>query len=157
MSGSLVDRLHQQRLGPADDVVNDAQLLGRPRYLKTGQKDDPISDWKAWPRRNGVRFRLRPASPTGRPQPLLATPAHLRTASPTRRPGQNTTFDSNPLLRPGMRRTPAYSSSPTGAIKADWDKPTGDARSVRTRKQTKKVRQRTQVKRNTRNRTLCTC
>ena len=31
----------------------------------TGQKGDPITDRKAWPRRNGVRFQLRSASPTG--------------------------------------------------------------------------------------------
>ena len=55
-----------------------------------------------------------------------------------------------------MCRTPAYSSSPTSAIIADWDQPTGDARSVRTRKQTEKVRQGTQVNRNTEDRTLYT-
>jgi hypothetical protein len=67
--------------------VNDAQLLNRPRYLTTGRKNDPIFDRKAWPRRgrcslstptrffdrkachggDDTRFRLRPASPTGRP------------------------------------------------------------------------------------------
>ena len=31
-----------------------------------------------------------------------------------------------------MHRTSAYSSSPTGALGADWDQPTRDARSVRT-------------------------
>ena len=80
--------------------------------------------------------------------------------SPSGRPGQGETAsasDSGPPLRPGMRRTPAYSSSPTGAIRADWDQPTGDARSVRTRKQTEKVRQATQVNHNTKERTLYTC
>ena len=33
----------QQKLSLADDVVNDAQLLGRPKYLTTGQKDDSAS------------------------------------------------------------------------------------------------------------------
>ena len=42
------------------------------------------------------------------------------------------TSDSDPRLRPGMHRTSAYSSSPTGAVGADWDQPTGDTRSVRT-------------------------
>ena len=58
----------------------------------------------------------------------------------------NTTSDSDPCLRPGVRRTPSRYSSPTGAIRADSDQPTGDARSVRTRKRAEKVRQGAQVK-----------
>ena len=54
--GSLMDQLSSKRLSPADDVANDAQLLGRPKNLTTGQKGDPISDRKAWPKRNGARF-----------------------------------------------------------------------------------------------------
>ena len=69
----------------------------------------------------------------------------------------NTTSDSDPRLRPGMHRTSAYSSSLTGAVRADWDQPTGDACSVRTRKRTEQVRQDTQVDRNTKDRTLHTC
>ena len=56
-----------------------------------------------------------------------------------------------------MHQTSAYSSSPTSAVGADWDQPTGDARSVRTRKRTEQVKHDTQVNRNTRDRTLCTC
>ena len=56
-----------------------------------------------------------------------------------------------------MHRTLAYSSSPTGAVRADWDQPTGDARSVWTWKRTEQVRQGTQVNRNTKDHTLCTC
>jgi len=41
----------QQKLGPADDITNDAQLLGQPRYLTTGRKSDLVSDRKAWPMR----------------------------------------------------------------------------------------------------------
>ena len=41
----------QQKLGPVDGITNDVQLLGRPRYLTTGRKSDPVSDRKAWPRR----------------------------------------------------------------------------------------------------------
>ena len=29
--------------------------------------------------------------------------------------------DSDPLFRPGIRRTSAYSSSPTDAVGADWE------------------------------------
>ena len=95
----------QRRLSLVDDVVNDAQLLGQPKYLTTGQRGDPISDRKAWPRRNGARFRLRPASPTGRPGRGETTLAS----------------DSDPRLRPGMHRTSTYSSSLTGAVGADWE------------------------------------
>ena len=44
----------------------------------------------------------------------------------------NAASDSDPRLRPGMHRTSIYSSSPTGAVGADWDQPIGDACSVRT-------------------------
>ena len=37
----------QQKLGPVDNVANDAQLLGWPKNLMTGQKGDPASDRKA--------------------------------------------------------------------------------------------------------------
>ena len=57
----------QQKLSPADGITNDAQLLGRPRYLTIGRKSDLVSDRKAWPRRDDARFQPRPASPTGRP------------------------------------------------------------------------------------------
>ena len=46
--------------------------------------------------------------------------------------GTTLASDSDPLFRPGTRRTSAYGSSPTGAVRADWERPTGDARSVRT-------------------------
>ena len=54
--GSIMDLLPSKKLGPTDDVVNDAQLLGLPKNLTIGQKGDPIFDRKAWPRRNGARF-----------------------------------------------------------------------------------------------------
>ena len=97
-----------------------------------------LSDRKDWPRKNGARFQLRPASLTGRPgqgataltsdsgpplQPkglakeerrLLPTPARLsdqkawprrngarfqlRPASPTERPGQTPLPNSDPRL-----------------------------------------------------------
>ena len=70
-----MDLLPSKKLGPTDDVANDAQLLGWPKNLTTGQKGDPGSlltparlfDRKAWPRRNDARFRLWPVSLTGRP------------------------------------------------------------------------------------------
>ena len=40
--------------------------------------------------------------------------------------------DSDPLLRPGIHQTFAYGSSSTGAVGANWERPAGDARSVRT-------------------------
>ena len=45
--GSLMGLLPSKKLGPADDVADDAQLLGRPRYLITDWKSDPVSDQKA--------------------------------------------------------------------------------------------------------------
>ena len=36
-----------KKLGLADNVADDALLLGRPRYLTTGQKSDPVSNWMA--------------------------------------------------------------------------------------------------------------
>ena len=41
-------------------------------------------------------------------------------------------FDSDPLLQPGIHRNSAYGSSLTGAVGANWELPTEDARSVRT-------------------------
>ena len=46
--------------------------------------------------------------------------------------GATLTSDSDPLLRPGIHRTSAYGSSPTDAVGADWERPTRDARSMRT-------------------------
>ena len=66
-------------------------------------------------------------------------------------------YHSDPRLRPRMHRTPTYSSSSTSVVGADWDQPTGDARSVRTRKRTEQVRKGTQVDHNTEDRTLHTC
>ena len=60
-----------------------------------------LSDRKAWPRRHDARFRLRPASLTGRP-------------------GQEED-DARFRLRPGIHRTSTYSSSLTSAVGANWD------------------------------------
>ena len=72
----------QQRLGPADDIANDAQLLGRPKYLNncpegrsnlsTGRPGQGgtrslstparLSDQKAWP---NTTSNFEPRPPTG--------------------------------------------------------------------------------------------
>ena len=49
--GSLMGPLPSKKLGPTDDITNDAQLLAQPRYLTTGRKCDPFFDQKALPRR----------------------------------------------------------------------------------------------------------
>ena len=136
----------QQRLSPADNVANDAQTLGTAQKPKQKTRRTIQS-----PTRRPGRGGTTPASDSGPPlrpkglakeeQRSLLTPAHLRTASPTGGPGQTPLSDSDPRLQPGTRRTPAYSSSSTGAIRASWDQPIGDARSVRTREQMKKVKQ----------------
>ena len=56
--GSLADRLPRKGSAQADIT----QLMGRPKSLTTGQKGDPITDRKVWPRRSSAR---------------LSTPAHL--------------------------------------------------------------------------------
>ena len=101
-----------------------------------------LSDQKASQRRNSAHFRHRPTSK----RPLLPKGlAKMPLSTPTR-------FSDRECAK-----TPAYSSSPTGAIRADWDRPTENACSVRTRKRTEKVRQGTQVYHNTKDRTLYTC
>ena len=85
----------QQRLDPADNVANDAQLSGRPRNLNDrpeGQSNlrleglaeeerrplptqARLSDWKASRRRNSAHFRHRPISGRPlRPKGLAKTP-----------------------------------------------------------------------------------
>ena len=46
--------------------------------------------------------------------------------------GTTLASDSDPLFQPGIHQTSTYGSSPTDAVRADWERPTGDARSVRT-------------------------
>ena len=46
--------------------------------------------------------------------------------------GTTLASDSDSLLQPGVHRTSAYSSSPTGRPKPTAEQSTGDARSVRT-------------------------
>ena len=99
-------------------------------------------------------FQLRPTSLTGALASVSSPPLD---GLSDWKAWPNTTSNSDPRLRPGTRQTPAYSSSPIGAVRADWDQPTGDAHSVRTRKRTEKVRQDTQVNHNTKDRALYIC
>ena len=75
-------------------IANDAQLLGRPKYLN----DRPEG-----------RSNLRPEGLAKEEQRSLPTPARLS----DRKAWPNTAFDSDPRLRQEMHRTHAYSSSPT--------------------------------------------
>ena len=118
--------------------------MGRPKYLNNRPEG------RSNHRPEGLaKEERRPFSDFGLPRQLersLRSPACLRTAFPTGRPGRDTTFDSDPASSIGVRKNPAHCSSPTGAIRADWDQPTGDARSERTRERTEKARQGTQIK-----------
>ena len=152
----------QQRFGPAEQHCEQRVAHG-PAQTPKRQARRTIHSLTRRPSRGGTTSTsasgppLRPKGLMKKEQHSLSTPTHLQTASPIGGPGQTPLFDSDPLLRPGMRRTPAYSSSPTSAVRANWDQPTGDVRSVRTRKQMEKLRQGTQVIRNTEERTLYTC
>ena len=46
--------------------------------------------------------------------------------------GTTLASDYDLLLRPGIHRTSAYDSPPSGAVGANWERPAGDVRSVRT-------------------------
>ena len=89
-------------------LASDSGLPLRPEDLAKEEQHSlltpaRLSDRKAWPRRNDARFRLRPASPTRRPG----------------QGGMTLAFDSGPHLRPGVHRTPAYSSSPIDVVGAN--------------------------------------
>ena len=92
----------QQRLGPAENVTNDTQLVGRPKYLN--DRPEGIQSLTGRPGRGGTTPAsdsdpsLRPEGLTKEEQRSLPTPAHLWMASPTGRPGQNTTSDCDPRL-----------------------------------------------------------
>ena len=127
----------QQRLGPADNVASNEQLMGRPKYL------NDRSEGRSNHRPEGLAKEEPPASessPPLRPERSLRSLAHLRTASPTGRPGQSTTSDSNPTSSTEVRKNLAHYSSLTSAIRIDWDQPTKDARSKGTGEQTGKAR-----------------
>ena len=117
--GVLYGPTSQQRLSPADDVANDAQLLGRPKYLTTGRKSGPVSDRKARPRR-GRRSLPTPTHFSDR----KARPRRGRRSLPTPTRFSDRGY-TEPLLTALLR--PAR-SEPTGK------RPNRDARSVRTQR-----------------------
>ena len=82
------------------------------------------------------------SGPSLRPERSLRSLARLRMASTNGRAAQSTTSDSDPTSPTGVRQNPAHCSSPTGATRADWDQPTGDARSVGTRRRAEKSKAR---------------
>ena len=124
----------QQRLGPSRQ-----RATRGPAQVSKRQATRAIQSPTERSGRGGTApvFRLRPTSPTGALAPVSSPPPD---GLSDRKAWPNNTSDSDPLLRPGMRRTPTYNSSPTGAIRADWDQPTGDACSERTREQIEKAR-----------------
>ena len=132
--GSLGDRLPRQGLAQADST----QLMGRPRNLKQQAKGAFQSPTGRTGRRGTAPARrlLRPTSPIGA---LASDSSRLWTASPIGRPGPSTTSDSNPASPTRVRRNPTNRSSSTRATRADWGHLTRDARSERTRGQTKKA------------------
>ena len=139
--GSLGDRLPCQGSAQAGST----QLMGRPKDLKQQAKRAVQSPTGRSGQRetSPARRLLRPTSPTGA---LTSDSCRLRTAPPIGRPGPSTTSDSDPASPTGVRRSPAHRSSPTGATRADWDQPTGNARLERTRERTEKASQGAQVK-----------
>ena len=106
----------------------------------TGQKGGHVTDQKVWPKRNSAAHRLlRPTPPIGA---FDSTPA--ATGWPLQSEGlpQNTTSNSDPASLTEDHRNPAHRSSPIGALRVDWSHPTGDARSVGTRRRAEKSKAR---------------
>ena len=132
---SLVDRLPNKDSAQADS----AQLMGQPKSLNNRPEGRSNHQLKGLAEEE--RHPPSDSGPPLRPEHSLRSPTRLWTASSTGRPVQNTTSDSDPRLRPGIRQSPAHCSSLTGTTRADWDQPTGDARSIKTRKRPEKVRQ----------------
>ena len=131
------------------------QLLGRPKYLndrpegRSNLRPEGLAEKERRSLPTLARLSDRKASPP--------TPAHLRTASPTGRPGQTPLPTPTRVSDWGCAKPLLTALLQTGTIRADWDQSTGDIHSVRIRKRTEKVRQGTQVNRNTEVRTLYTC
>ena len=166
-------RTRLQDKNPPDDSARIAQGLGGScRVHKPGVPRGPASQQRLGPSRQRTthgraqvseqQARRAIQSPTGRPGRGGTVPtsdssppirsehphrslAHLRTASPTKRPGQSTTSDSNPTSPTGVCKDLAHYSSPTGATRVDWDQPTGDARSEGTGERMGKARKGAQV------------
>ena len=127
-----MDRLPNKGSAQEDN----AQPMGRPKYLNN--RPEGRSNHRPEGLAEEERCLFSDSGPPLRPEGSLRSPARLRMASPTERPDQNTTSDSDPTSSTGDRRNPAHRSSPTGALRADWNHPTGDARSVGTKRRAEK-------------------
>ena len=112
-------------------LASDSDPPLRPEGLaKEGRRSLPtptrLSDRKAWPRKE----RRSPPTPTRSLQPeglvkegttLASDSDPLLLPEGLANEGMTLTSDSDPPLRSGVHRTSAYSSSPTGAIGANWE------------------------------------
>ena len=92
--------------------------------------------------------------PPLRPERSLQTPA--ASGRPLRSEGlaQRSTFGFDPASPTEGHRNPAHRSSPTGATKADWGHPTGDARSEGARDERRKQARARKPNHDTRDHTL---
>jgi hypothetical protein len=129
--GSLTNRLPHKGSAQADST----QLMARPKSLKQHVKRavQPPTE-RSSQGGTAPACRLQPTSMTGA---LTSVSSRLRTVSPIGRPGK-----ALPPTPTGVCQDPAHRSSPTGTIRADLDQPTGDARSVGTRRHVEKSKAR---------------
>ena len=84
----------QQWLGPTGNIADNAQLMGRPKYLN--DRPEGRSNLRPGGLAEEERRPLSDSGPPLRPEHSLQSPARLWTASLTGRPGQSTTYDSDP-------------------------------------------------------------
>ena len=107
---------------------NDSTRLGRPRCTITGQDHNPVPD-------RHLRPGPRPTSGAGPASPDLwdvgsasPDPLDMGSASPTSR--SRAPPRPTPFLRSRIRRTSTHCSFTTDTVEDDWERQTGDARSV---------------------------
>jgi len=183
--GALARTHHQDKNPPDDSVRIARGLGGSCRVHKPGVPRGPASAPGLGPGKQHVVHRLAQESktqrarrtvrsPTGRStqrnkhplvkllwptsptEALASDTSHLRAVSPIGRPGPKCCFLLQPRVSDwGPCRKPAYRSSPTSAARADWGRPTGDARLEGTRGERR--RQRTKSKPRYRDHTLYAC
>ena len=136
-------------------MQTNVQLMGRPKYLN--DRPEGRSNHRPEGLATEERCPFSNSGPPLRPERSLRSLADLRTASPTGRPGQSTTSDSDPRLRPRMRQTPTHCSSPNWRIQSrlgltDRGRPLGKDQGT----DGKRKAGRTSQNHNTRDRTLYT-
>ena len=93
-------------------LQTNVQLMGRPKYLN--DRPEGRSNHRPEGLAKEERLPFSNSGPPLRPERSLRSPAHLRTASPTGKPGQSTTSDSDPTSPTGVCKDPAHYSSSTG-------------------------------------------